>query len=91
MNATLIARALVVVPNRHVLVNLISRRVRQLNSDSGRESRRMLADSANLTAAGIALLEIIEGHMDFEMPQIIPLTRPTRKGQSTEALGRAQT
>jgi len=90
MNATLVARALAVVPNRHVLVNLISRRVRQLNSDAGRQSRPMLADSSNLNAADIALLEIIEGHMDFEMPQIIPLTRPTRKGSRPKHWG-AQT
>jgi hypothetical protein len=47
----------------------------------------MLADSSNLSAADIALLEIIQGHMDFEMPQVIPLTRPTRKGSRPKHWG----
>jgi DNA-directed RNA polymerase subunit omega len=81
MNAILVKQALEVILNPHVLVNLISRRVRQLNSGAGRASRPLVADVANLAAADIALREIIEGKMGFEMPKIIALTRPTGKNR----------
>ena len=79
MNATLVKQALEKVLNPNVLVNLISRRVRQLNSGGGGASRPLIADTANLGAADIALTEIIEGKMGWEMPEIIALTRPTGK------------
>ena len=81
MNATLVKMALEKVPNPNVLVNLVSRRVRQLNSGGGRSSRPLVADVANLGAADIALREIIEDKMGFEMPVIIELTRPTGRGR----------
>ena len=65
----------------HVLVNLISQRVRQLNSGGGRISRPLIADVGHLSVADIALTEIIEGRMGFEMPEIVTLTRPTGKGR----------
>ena len=79
MNATLVKQALEKVLNPNVLVNLISRRVRQLNSGGGGANRPLIADTANLTAADIALTEIIEGKMGWEMPEIIALSRPTGK------------
>jgi DNA-directed RNA polymerase subunit omega len=81
MNADLVKKALEVVLNPNVLVNLVSRRVRQLNSGGGRISRPLVADVANLRAADIALREIIEGKMGFEMPEIIALARPTGKNR----------
>ena len=79
MNAILVKQALEKVLNPNVLVNLVSRRVRQLNSGGGRASRPLIADAANLCAADIALTEIIEGKMGWEMPEIIALTHPTGK------------
>jgi len=79
MNATLVKQALEKVLNPNILVNLVSRRVRQLNSGGGRASRPLIADVANLGAADIALREIAEGRMGWEMPEIIALTRPTGK------------
>jgi DNA-directed RNA polymerase subunit omega len=76
MNAELVKQALEKVVNSHVLVNLVSRRVRQLNSGGG-GTRPLILNSANLGAADIALREIIEDKMSFEMPEIIELTRPT--------------
>lgn len=80
MNPALVKKALEKVPNCQVLINVISRRVRQLNSGGGAASRPLVAESANLGAADIALLEIIGGQMNFEIPELIPLTRPTRNG-----------
>ena len=81
MNATLVKLALEKVLNPHVLVNLVSRRVRQLNSGGGRVSRPLIADVGNLGAADIALTEIVEGKMGWEIPELIALTRPTGKGR----------
>ena len=81
MNAILVKQALEKVLNPNVLVNLVSQRVRQLNSGGGRNCRPLIADAANLSAADIALTEIIEDKMGFEMPEIIQLTRPTGKNR----------
>ena len=79
MNAELTKKALEKVGNPNVLVNLISCRVRQLNSGAGALSRPLLADVGNMGAADIALSEIIEGKMGFEIPEPVELTRPTSK------------
>jgi DNA-directed RNA polymerase subunit omega len=81
MNADLVKQALAVVLNPHVLVNLVSRRVRQLTSSAGGACRPMLSGVENLGAADIALSEIIEGKMGFEMPEIIAFVRPTGKNR----------
>jgi DNA-directed RNA polymerase subunit omega len=81
MNPTLVKLALEKVLNPHVLVNLVSRRVRQLNSGGGRNSRPLVADVGNLGAADIALTEIVEGKMGWEIPKLVALTRPTGKGR----------
>ena len=81
MNADLVKKALEKVLNPNVLVNMVSRRVRQLISGGGGSSRPLLANLGNLGAADIALLEIIEDKMSFEMPEIIALTRPTGKNR----------
>ena len=67
------------VGNPNVLVNLISRRVRQLNSGAGGICRPLIRDVANLGAADIALREIIEEKMGWEMPETVELVRPTIK------------
>jgi DNA-directed RNA polymerase subunit omega len=79
LNAELARKALEKVGNPNVLVNLISRRVRQLNSGSGALSRPLVSDTGNLGAADIALLEIIEDKVGFEMPEVTELTRPVGK------------
>jgi len=88
MNAALVKQALVKVLNANVLVNLISRRVHQLSSGGQGASRPLVADIANLSAADIALREIIEGKMGFEMPEFVPLVRADGKGpEPAQALG----
>ena len=79
LNAELTKKALEKVGNPNVLVNLISRRVRQLNSGGGAVSRPLIADTGTMGAADIALLEIIEDKMSWEMPEIVELTRPGGK------------
>ena len=60
MNAEFAKKAAEKVGNPNVLVNLVSRRVRQLNSGGGGLNRPLIADVGNLGAADIALREIIE-------------------------------
>ena len=79
MNAELCRKALEKVGNPNVLVNLVSRRVRQLNSGSGGLSRPLIADATNLGAADIALREILEEKIGWELPELEAVTRPTPK------------
>lgn len=67
MNAEICKKALEKVGNPNVLVNLISRRVRQLTGAGGQGGRPLIADTVGLGAADIALLELVEGKMDFEL------------------------
>jgi DNA-directed RNA polymerase subunit omega len=75
MNPEFLKKALEKVGNPNVLVNLISRRVRQLNNGS----RPLLKESGILGAADIALREVIEEKMGWEIPELVVLTRPVRK------------
>ena len=67
MNAELTRRALEKVGNPNVLVNIVSRRVRQLNGAGVSPSRPLISETAGLGAADIALLEIAEGKLGWEM------------------------
>ena len=66
MNAELCKKALEKVGNPNVLVNLVSRRVRQLNTGGG-ANRPLIMESGKLGAADIALLEIIEDKMGWNL------------------------
>jgi DNA-directed RNA polymerase subunit omega len=67
LNSDICKKALEKVGNPNILVNLISRRVRQLTGAGGTGGRPLIAETAGLGAADIALLEIVEGKMDYEM------------------------
>ena len=69
MNSEYCKQALLKVGNPNILVNLVSRRVRQLNSGGGGLSRPLIADAANLNLADIALREIIEDKITPEVPE----------------------
>ena len=79
MNAELCKRANEKVGNPNVLVNIVSRRVRQLNSGGGGMSRPLIDNVGNLGAADIALREILEDKIGWEMPEIVALVRPVGK------------
>jgi DNA-directed RNA polymerase subunit omega len=81
MNAALVKKALEKVPNPNILVNLVSRRVRQLNRGGGGTSRPLVSDTAHLRAADIALREIIEDKIGFDLPEFVELTRPSGKNR----------
>lgn len=79
MNSELCKLALAKVGNPNVLINLVSRRVRQLNSGGGSLSRPLLLDIAGLGAADIALKEIVEDKMSWEAPADLQVAEPTPK------------
>ena len=82
MNAELCKKALDKVGNPNVLINIVSRRVRQLNAGGGGMGRPLIPDAVNLGAADIALREIIEEKIGWELPEIEALVRPTPKKRS---------
>ena len=77
MNGDLVNRALLKVGNPNILVNIISQRVRQLNSGMGGSSRPLVVCDEKTGIADIALLEIIEGKMGWTVPDLVP--PPARK------------
>lgn len=79
MNSELCKQALAKVGNPNVLINLVSRRVRQLNSGGGSNSRPLLLDTAGMGAGDIALTEIIEDKMSWDLPELVPLVEAAPK------------
>lgn len=59
-------KALEKLGNPNVLVNLVSRRVRQLNAGGGGMGRPLISDTIGLGLADIALIEIIEDKIAWE-------------------------
>jgi DNA-directed RNA polymerase subunit omega len=76
MNAEFVKKALAKVGDPHVLINMVSRRVRQLNSGGGSLSRALISDVGQAGVADVALMEIIEDKMSWEMPELVELVRP---------------
>src|SRR2546430_17601989 len=81
LNADLSKKALEKVGNPNILVNLISRRVRQLNSAGGTGSRPLVETTPSMGVADIALLEIVEDKMSWEPIPAAPeeLTAPKKR------------
>jgi DNA-directed RNA polymerase subunit omega len=66
LNAELLRKAAERVGNPNILINLVSRRVRQLNGAGGAGSRPLLSSTVGLGAADIALTELVEEKMSWE-------------------------
>ena len=86
MNIELTKKALEKVGNPHVLVNLVSRRVRQLNSGGGGLCRPLVTVTAGMGAADIAMLELIEDKIGWEYlnegPAVEAAPAPKRRRRS---------
>jgi DNA-directed RNA polymerase subunit omega len=79
VNAELCKRAVEKVGNPNVLINIISRRVRQLNSGGGGISRPLIADAGNLGYADIALRELLEDKIGWDLPELAEVVRQPKK------------
>ena len=87
MKQTLVQDALKVVHSPQVLVNIISKRVRQL----GQGFRPLVAYDPKLTFMDVALKEVAEGKLGFEMIEVPSAAGtstappPTKKGRKAAA------
>jgi DNA-directed RNA polymerase subunit omega len=79
MNADLQKKALEKVGNPNTLINIVSRRVRQLNAGSGGISRPFVDDAHVLGAGDIALREVIEEKVGWDLPEQTELNAPAPK------------
>jgi DNA-directed RNA polymerase subunit omega len=79
MNAELCKRAVEKVGNPNVLVNIVSRRVRQLNAGGGGMGRPLVDVPASMGLADIALTEILEEKIGWELPAETAAVRPIPK------------
>ncbi len=79
MNAELCRKALEKVGNPNILVNLVSKRVRQLNAAGGAGSRPLVDNAEHLGAADIALREIIEDKITYELVPDVTESAPAPK------------
>jgi DNA-directed RNA polymerase subunit K/omega len=69
MQATLLTNATVVIPNQHLLVNVVRLRVRQLM----RGHRPLIPIPPGMGLADVALSEVIAGKLTHEsVPGVIP-------------------
>jgi len=69
MQSTLLATALTVIPNQHLLVNMVRLRVRQLM----RGHRPLIPTPPGMGLADVALSEMIAGKLTSEsVPGVIP-------------------
>ena len=66
MNSELCRKALEKVGNPNILVNVVSKRVRQLNATGAAGRRPLVTGVETLGVADIALTEIIEEKVGFE-------------------------
>lgn len=72
MRSQILSDALKNVKNPNILVNMVSQRVRQL----GQGHRALVATHINMSYMDIALKEIAEGKLGFELPPAgIPLEK----------------
>ena len=79
MNAELCKKAVEKVGNPNVLVNIVSRRVRQLNNGGGGMGRPLVDVPASMGLADIALTEILEEKIGWELPVETAAVRPVPK------------
>lgn len=80
LNTELCRKALEKVGNPNILVNLVSRRVRQLNAAGGTGSRPLVDTVEPLGVADIALMEIVEDKITFEnLPEVVEPETPVKR------------
>ncbi|MBN2507245.1 MAG: DNA-directed RNA polymerase subunit omega [Verrucomicrobia bacterium] len=67
------------VGDPNLLINLISRRVRQLNAGGGGLSRPLVDNASQLGASDTALREIIEDKMSWDLAEELEVLQETPK------------
>jgi hypothetical protein len=86
VNPELTRQALAKVGAPGTLINLVSRRVRQLTAGGGGSGRPLIQEVGNMGAADIALTEIITGAMSWEaIPDASEVVAPPPKKRRKSA------
>ena len=77
MTSSLVDEALKFIPSQQILVNVISKRVRQLSAGH----RPMIETGPRMGFSDIALTEVIQGKLTWEAAPVVPLVVPGKKGR----------
>jgi DNA-directed RNA polymerase subunit omega len=79
LKSELVKKAMEKVGNPNILINIISRRVRQLNGAGGGSSRPLISDTTGLGLGDVALIELIEDKLGYDVPEPVAAIRPSPK------------
>ena len=77
MNSSLVDAAFKIIPSQQILVNVVSKRVRQLSAGQ----RPMVETGPRMGHSDVALAEIIAGKLTWEPVPVVALTVPGKKGK----------
>ena len=77
MNSSLVDAAFKIIPSQQILVNVVSKRVRQLSAGQ----RPMVETGPRMGHSDVALSEIIAGKLTWEAVPVVPLVVPGKKGR----------
>lgn len=77
MTSSFVDEALKIIPSQQILVNVVSKRVRQLSAGH----RPMIETGPRMGFSDIALSEIIQGKLTWEPAPVVELVVPGKKGR----------
>jgi DNA-directed RNA polymerase subunit omega len=77
MTSSLLDAAFKIIPSQQILVNVVSKRVRQLTAGH----RPMIETGPRMGHSDIALTEIIEGKLTWEAAPVLDGATPPKKGK----------
>ena len=77
MTSSLVDEALKLIVSQQILVNIVSKRVRQLSAGH----RPMIETGPRMGFSDIALTEIIQGKLTWEPAPVVALVAPGKKGK----------
>jgi len=77
MTSSLLDAAFKIIPSQQILVNVVSKRVRQLTAGH----RPMVETGPRMGHSDIALTEIIEGKLTWEPAPALDTSAPAKKGK----------
>ena len=77
MTSSLVDECLKLIKSQQILVNMVSKRVRQLSAGH----RPMIETGPRMGFSDIALTEILQGKLTFEQVPVTPLVVPGKKGK----------
>jgi len=77
MTSSLLDAAFKIIPSQQILVNVVSKRVRQLTAGH----RPMVETGPRMGHSDIALTEIIEGKLTWEAAPAMDTAAPAKKGK----------